>query len=69
MGGEVPESRRPRVGVRDAAIPAPMAGCMTNHGATIVTKPSPSGGQNVGDRAHSGPHITSRGNAKAMPIE
>ena len=41
--------------VFDAAIPAPVAGCMTKNGATSVTKLMIRAGARVGRRTHSNP--------------
>jgi len=56
------------LGVLDPANPAPMAGCMTNHGPAIVMSPTMRAGHGVGDRAQSSPQIASSGMANAIPM-
>lgn len=46
-------------GVLEAAIPAPMAGCITKNGATRVTRATISAGSKVGRRAQSSPQVAS----------
>src|SRR5512135_3465131 len=45
------------VGVREEAIPAPMAGCRTRSGATEVARPMKSAGSRDGARAHFRPNV------------
>ena len=49
-------------------MPAPIAGCMTNHGATMVPQPITRAGQIVGERAQSSLQIASSRKANATPI-
>jgi hypothetical protein len=55
-------------GVRLAAIPAPMPGCISRNGATMLPMPTISAGPIVGRPAQSRPYRTSRAAANAMPI-
>ena len=55
-------------GVRDDAMPAPMAGCMTSQGAATVAMPMHSAGSSVGLCTQSLPAMPARKPAKLMPV-
>ena len=55
-------------GVRDAAIPAPMPGCISKKGAAKVTMLTIIAGPKVGLRTHAIPQILINKQAKAIPI-
>ena len=54
-------------GVRDAANPPPIAGCMTGKGASAATIPTASAGARVGLSSHAVPWVATRIAANAMP--
>ena len=55
------------VGVRDAAKPEPMAGCITSSGAATVQTPTANAGSRVGLRTQSAPWRPTSTVANAMP--
>jgi len=55
-------------GVLDAAMPAPIAGCISKNGATSVAELTIRGGINVGRFNHSSPQIASNNAANSTPI-
>ena len=55
-------------GVFDAAIPAPIAGCITKNGAMSVTELTIRAGNNVGRFSHSNPEIVRSNTANTTPI-